>query len=354
MDNLSHGLWGIGIYGAWLAQQPHVVHSPLTTTVFLASVLGSEAPDADYVVKLVRGPQAYLKHHRAASHSFPAWLLSSVVIASGLSLWHPGHFMLLFSIALIGVVVHVLLDILTPYGTQALWPISKHRFRLDVLFTLDPVFFAIGAIGFVLFAHDGAQRAAIHWSFGIATLYILARALIVVLLSSRVRRNYPGAERVSVLPQAVPWWWGYVAESQDGVEAGAIRLLARDGVEVRWRRPQKDSAVSFAMNETTGGRIFVAFARHLIWQVKRDGEWTRVYLADATYRFRNWMPFSMCISLAPSQGSEWRLGSEVLRGQTLDFAATVQEFSDSTHASDQASGMDEGRRLKPKIPSEYR
>lgn len=354
MDNLSHGLWGIGIYGAWVAQQPHVVHSPLTTTVFLASVLGSEAPDADYVVKLIHGPLAYLKHHRGVSHSFPAWFLSSFVIASGLSIWHPGHFMLLFSISFIGAFVHVLLDILTPYGTQALWPITKHRFRLDVLFTLDPVFFAIGAIGFLLFTRHHAEQTAMLWCFGIAALYILTRASTVLLLSARVRRAHFGAKRVSVIPQAVPWWFGYVAESDDGVEAGAIRPFARDGVEVRWRRPNEDSAVTFALNETAGGRLFVWFARHLIWQVKRDGEWTRVYLADATYRFRNWMPFSMCISLAPSQGNVWRVGSELLRGQTLDFSPSVEDLADGGNVGDEGSSVENTHRLKAKIPTEYR
>lgn len=365
MDNITHGLWGIGIYGAWAATHPQLLHSPLSTTVFVAAVLGSEAPDADYVVKLVKGPAAYLRQHRAVSHSLPFWFLWAFIIAGGLSLWHPGHFGLLYGLALLGVVVHVLLDILTPYGTQALWPMTNKRFKLDILFTIDPVFILLGVAGLILTHRGDTRILVVAWCFMIALVYIGVRGIYATWLTTRLGRMAPDANRVSIIPQIVPWWWAYVIETSDGVIGGPMHFKGPMKEEIRWVRPASASSsgelANWAMQQTDLGQLFVWFARHLIWQVQRDGALEKVYLADATYRFRQWLPFAVCISVLKGESGGWVVGSEIIRGQSVDFTAIGEDLVDGSEArnttgqsgvpgtgtSSNATG-----RLKPKVPTE--
>lgn len=358
MDNVTHGLWGIGIYGAWVAAQPHVVHSPLSTSVFLAAVLSSEAPDADYVVKLVKGPPAYLKQHRAISHSLPAWFVWALIIAGALSLWHPGHFPLLFLISMIGVVVHTLLDVFTPYGTQALWPFTKRRFRLDILFTIDPVFIVLGALGLILTGRGDSDLRVIEWCFGISLVYIAIRTMYGMWLTRRLRRMYPDAIRCSVLPQMVPWWWAYVMERKDGVIGGPMGFRGPKREEMHWVRPEANSPnaaiATWAMKENDIGRLFVWFARHLIWSVKRDGAVERVFLADATYRFGQFLPFAVCVSVLKGEAGEWVVGSEIIRGQSVDFTSIIDDATHGDSGQKDSDGLtntpESPKRLQPKMP----
>lgn len=343
MDNVTHGLWGIGIYGAWVTAQPHIVHNPLSTAVFVAAVLGSEAPDTDYVVKLTNGPAAYLKHHRGLSHSLPACFFWSLVIAGGLSIWQPGHFLLLFTVSLIGVVVHVLLDILTPYGTQALWPFTKHKFKLDVLFTIDPVFFILAGIGIVWSFHVDRPFVSAGWCLTGAAIYILLRTAYASWLSARLHEQFPGAHKLSVIPQLLPWWWAYVVETQASVESGSLTRKGPKRKELLWIRPTDDTVqiADWTMTNTSLGRLFVGFARHLIWQVRRDGAVEQVQLADATYRFGTWLPFSVSIAVLKGETGEWVIGSEVVRGQSIDYQAIATDLVNASPSS-----------VRPKIPSE--
>ncbi len=127
------------------------------------------------------------------------------MIAAVTSLFEPGHFGLLFFIALIGVAVHVGLDLLTSYGTQAFWPLSKQRIGLDALFIIDPVMLIAGFLGWFLAGtgHWETSHAVFILLF-IVCVYIALRSLWAGFLYDRVRRQFPTGWRVSVLPGMLP------------------------------------------------------------------------------------------------------------------------------------------------------
>ena len=105
------------------------------------AVLGT-LPDLDVFIPL-GGPVNDFVYHRGFSHSLILLALSSPIIAGLISRIHPetkryyrGWVLLAFLV----LEASVLLDFLTIYGTQILWPLDTTPMAFPVLFIIDPLF----------------------------------------------------------------------------------------------------------------------------------------------------------------------------------------------------------------------
>lgn len=325
LDNVTHGLCGLGIYGVWTIAAPEEAHTRIAGAVLSAAILGSEAPDFDYVIKLVRGPVAYLRQHRALSHGVLFWLLWSTSISAFLSLWRPGRFGLLFLVALAGVLIHVGLDVLTTYGTQALSPLSNRRFAFDTLFIVDGVFFVCGFGGWFLAGTLVPVRTVLAVVGVIITVYLVLRISFAQFLKRRLRAQFDADWWVNVVPGPLPWWWSYVAQRDGTLLAGRMRPSGTLRPEVVWREPEDaDGAFKYAIAQSDVGQAFRWFARHLIWTKSVDGVWVRITLAEATYRYRRLFPFTAYVHLQ-NTANGWQIVKEALRGQDTDVSELVQD-----------------------------
>jgi membrane-bound metal-dependent hydrolase YbcI (DUF457 family) len=130
MDNLTHGL-----AGALLAQAGFRQHYGRAATVAL--VVGAELPDLDFLFDLA-GPVAGFQHHRGITHSF--------VGGAGLALFGAAFlytalryrtYWRLVGLVYLGVLLHIWMDYLTPYGTQVLLPFAAGRYSADAVFIID-------------------------------------------------------------------------------------------------------------------------------------------------------------------------------------------------------------------------
>ena len=110
--------------------------------VIAGTIIGSQAPDVDTVLKL-RNNAVYIRHHRGITHSIPAVLLWPIVITGILSLiFQDANVFHLWLWTFLAVFLHVFVDIFNAYGTQALRPISKKWVAFGVINTFDPIIFA--------------------------------------------------------------------------------------------------------------------------------------------------------------------------------------------------------------------
>ncbi|MEW6374268.1 MAG: metal-dependent hydrolase, partial [Thermodesulfobacteriota bacterium] len=100
-------------------------------------------PDFDFVLGLFNH-QFYLQYHRDFTHSllliplyafFFSWLF--VKISKRPYLWN------FYRVCLAVLVIHVLLDLLTSYGTMIFSPFFEHRFAWDLIFIIDLIFSGI-------------------------------------------------------------------------------------------------------------------------------------------------------------------------------------------------------------------
>jgi len=105
------------------------------------AVLGT-LPDLDVFIPL-GGPVNDFVYHRGFSHSLFLLALLAPMIAWLISKIHPDtkrYYRGWVLLALIVLEASVLLDLLTIYGTQILWPFDTTPLAIPVLFIIDPLF----------------------------------------------------------------------------------------------------------------------------------------------------------------------------------------------------------------------
>src|SRR6266567_5858474 len=129
-DNITHGLAAALLAQAGLRQR----YGALATAALL---VGSEIPDLDALFEL-GGPVFGFVHHRGMTHSLLGG--AGLALLGALLLWgflreHTYWHLVLWTY--LGVVLHIAMDVLTPYGTQVFWPFTARRYTADAVFILD-------------------------------------------------------------------------------------------------------------------------------------------------------------------------------------------------------------------------
>src|SRR5690625_4171995 len=149
MDTGTHVVMGIAL-GGLATIDPIVANDPtLFNAVLIGTVVGSQAPDFDTVLKF-RNNATYLKHHRGATHSIPAIFIWAILIAGIIFQFTPQvNFFHLFSWTFLAVVLHVFVDLFNAYGTQALRPFTNRWIAFGFINTFDPYIFALHIVGVV-------------------------------------------------------------------------------------------------------------------------------------------------------------------------------------------------------------
>ncbi len=170
MDNLTHSLFAFT-----LGRTPLGRAGRGTTAALL---IASNIPDID-IVTLAGGGASYLKWHRGPTHG-PIGIVVLGLTAAGLAwLWQRfrdnrhanskdarafdpneprASFGMLAAIAIIGVLLHVLMDMPTSYGTRVLSPFDWHWFAADWLPIVDIYLLMAFAIGLLFGAASLAAR----------------------------------------------------------------------------------------------------------------------------------------------------------------------------------------------------
>jgi membrane-bound metal-dependent hydrolase YbcI (DUF457 family) len=146
MDNLTHSLFAMT-----LSRTPLSRAGRGTTAALL---LASNAPDID-IVAAARGAVSYLSWHRGPTHG-PLGVVGLGVVTAGI-VWAgrqvvdrrraragaaadaapDASFAMLVAVSIIGVLLHVLMDLPTSYGTRLLSPFSWRWFTTDWMPIVD-------------------------------------------------------------------------------------------------------------------------------------------------------------------------------------------------------------------------
>ncbi|MBI2901160.1 MAG: metal-dependent hydrolase [Planctomycetes bacterium] len=238
MDAITHGLVG----GLIARLGPTEKLGGSATAVGVAAAV---LPDIDYAL-FVAGPGAYYCHHRETTHSLLGGIAMATIVAV-LANAATGRkaFAAFWGVAVAGFLSHLVLDVLTPFGTLAFFPFSDRRLAGDVLGLLDPwlslIVFAATAIGF---SPRHRARAAL---FGLALVVGYVGGLVGVrqLAVARTReeaKGIQGVRRIEVLPvPMLPFAWHGIVDAKGSyyvfeVRGGDTRLvrIVSKAVETRW------------------------------------------------------------------------------------------------------------------------
>jgi membrane-bound metal-dependent hydrolase YbcI (DUF457 family) len=149
LDNVTHTL-----FGATLAR---AAFGSLGRGATTAIVLASNAPDID-IVTTSGGALSYLAWHRGPTHGplgvVGLGLATAALVWAGLR-WvdrdrRPEHasYSTLAAVSMIGIVLHVLMDLPTSYGTRLLSPFSWRWHAVDLMPIVDIYLLLVLAAGF--------------------------------------------------------------------------------------------------------------------------------------------------------------------------------------------------------------
>ena len=138
---------------------------------FLIGGLAGTLPDLDVIPLMNSSVISQLMHHRGFSHSvlfcltmpfLCSWISKKVFKWSiSFNRWFTFWFLAFFT--------HIILDLMTTWGTQILWPYT-HRYALDSLFIIDPLVTLPLIVGCIIAKLKKSTRAAI-WGMTLSGLY---------------------------------------------------------------------------------------------------------------------------------------------------------------------------------------
>jgi inner membrane protein len=280
MDIVTHGLAGA------LAARAVRARTPWPGVV--AAVGGGLAPDLDVVAR-VWDSMAAITVHRTMTHSFVGGLLLATAIAAVSKLRvRQFSFAALAAFAYLGVLSHIGLDLLNPFGTAVLWPFTAQRFGFGWLYVLDPVVTGLVVVALGLAAWGTAYRAAIpRWTLALVAIYALVAGAISWVAEAQWKAlltdQAVAATRVTVVPTFPgPLRWVGVAEANHAFYRAAFSV-GRPSHPVLAIFPKESLDGLADLDRTPAVRTFLAFARLPWWTVTTDGDRREIEYRDLAF-----------------------------------------------------------------------
>lgn len=222
MDTTSHIVIGFGL--GMLAQIDSSVaaSSSLSSAVLLGTVVGSNAPDFDYLYNL-KGKGSYYRHHRGWSHSFPVLPFWGLAVSGIIyPFFSDISFLHLFLWTFIAVLLHVFLDLFNVYGTQATLPISSKWWSFDSIPLFDPFILILHTIGFGLspLFNPGVVFLFLYM---VILFYIAIRTIISMNIKSYLESFFLNATSIKIIPYTSLIKWGVLIETEEDFLFGVYR-----------------------------------------------------------------------------------------------------------------------------------
>jgi inner membrane protein len=185
MDNITHSIIGFGVGEVVHRSLPAEADAPAQRVrhrlLLVACALASNFPDLDlFLTRLLPDPLGYLLNHRGHTHTV-AWAVPQALLLAAL-LWlcwpsarallrtsRPARLGLALSIGL-GFALHLLMDYTNSYGLHPWYPLDARWLYGDMVFIVEPLFWAAIAVPMALIMRWRGLR--------IAGLALLVAALV--------------------------------------------------------------------------------------------------------------------------------------------------------------------------------
>ncbi len=152
MDTITHGIAGALIAKAAFHGDDLFPLTPVTKgrVITWSLLLGAIFPDSDTLRDMVSNDKLLLlTWHRSITHSLiclPIWTILLAALTYKLARWRKWKsppFVLLCGIWGVGILSHILLDLVTTFGTMIWSPLEWSRPAWDILFIVDFTFAAL-------------------------------------------------------------------------------------------------------------------------------------------------------------------------------------------------------------------
>jgi len=271
MDPITHGLAGAVIARAGFSKS-------LDRWGPITGILAALSPDSDFILRIF-GEEIFLRYHRGITHSFlllPIFSLFCVIIFQ--RLFKLKQFYHVYLLCFLSILSHIILDLMTSFGTMAFSPFTDKRMAWDIIFIVDPYFTGILLIPFILsYSFKKYQRG-----MGILSLVVLIpyTSLCIynhshsVSLANRIAEEKGiNPELVAALPQPLsPFKWVLLIDTGDNLYQSFIDIDSykegrHDSKNMIWKK-WPDSIWVEKARRLPGVEFYMWFARFPVGMVK--------------------------------------------------------------------------------------
>jgi inner membrane protein len=292
MDNLCHTLIGAALGEAGLKRRSRFGSATL--------MIASNLPDVDVLVFTTGVPSVAFRrgwtHGILADVLLPPLLTGVLLFVASRRRMHgdassdvPVRPVQLLLLSYIGVLLHVLMDVMNTYGVRLLMPFSERWFYGDVLFIIDPWLWVTLGTGVWLARH----RRAPNWSrasLALAAVYVLAmtvsaRAARAEIVDRwlQVEGEPPRAVMVGPVP-VTPLRRQIIIDAGDRYETGTFswqpRNIQFDPHDVP--KNADDPRIALA-REAPNIRAFLIWSRFPFWNIAAVQDGTSVTVGDMRF-----------------------------------------------------------------------
>jgi len=285
VDNLCHTLVGAALGEAGLKRRTGFGGGTL--------MIASNLPDVDVFVFATSVPSVAFR--RGWTHGVLADVLLPLLFTGIVMLiarWRRRHDIQprqILLLAYVGVILHVLMDLLNNYGVRLLMPFSQHWFYGDVLFIVDPWLWIILAAG-IWFARRRRSVRPARGSLLLAAGYVLAMLVSARLARAEIIERWqqvegrpPQALMVGPVP-ITPLRRQIIIDAGDRYETGMFTWQPRnvrfDPTDV----PKNDADSRVAIVRTAPNiRAFLVWSRFPFWTLEPWDRGTRVTVGDMRF-----------------------------------------------------------------------
>lgn len=233
MDSISQAALGAAVAGV-------VAGKRCSPKVLLAGAILGTLPDLDVLLDY-GDPLSNMIKHRGFSHSIFTLLPFSVLltvlgkrfIAKEWPFWQ------LFTLILLALVTHPILDSFTSYGTQIFWPLALPPVSISSIFIIDPLY-TLPLLICVLAGLSWSPRATKLCALGLllSSLYLIWSLVALGIIKDRIENNVAGTTLdglpVFIAPTAFNTvLWRVVLLDDETYWEGLISLLD-DSPAIKW------------------------------------------------------------------------------------------------------------------------
>ncbi len=296
MDTSTHVITGVGLVGLSFIDPTMANHPELFTSMLFCTIVGSNAPDVDFLYKY-KGNDTYVKMHRGMSHSLIAQVFLALSIACIATLANGGLFFTTFFFwTLLAVIIHVLFDICNIYGTQAFRPITHKWFALNILPIFDPFIMIVHIVGIALWLvgfHSGTVFLVIYLAI---LLYILLRFKVYQnVLKQITRESEPGAT-YTLIPTFRLNHWGVIASYNQQYKLGKFEKNRFVWSKVLMKASEKNEIIR-ASRKHSFVHYLMLHSTHLHANIINHKDGYEVHWFDLRYQSKMDEPFIAIIKL---------------------------------------------------------
>ncbi len=255
----------------------------------VALTVSAAAPDVDGLAGL--GDTAfYLSYHRGITHSFVGGAVLALLLAAVFYRFSTyKHYLRLAGLCYLAILMHLITDLSTSYGTQVFFPFSTRRFSWDILFIVD-VFVSGIVIGGILLAYCLRHRSILIGRTALALLasyFLLAgvnHQMALAHLRSRAGREGFSVADLAAFPMPFgPLRWSGVLATEEATYQTIFSLLDREDRPFRVYRSAHNSPFIRRAEEEDVVALFRWFARFPVVTLRQDEGVTVVEYFDLQF-----------------------------------------------------------------------